>query len=105
MLTLGATADWLRILADRRASENPWLILPKSPHNSDDAQRISYQELYRRALHAGVKLRQLGLRPADCVLLVADNSLESCLAVFGIWLAGGIVVPMSPPGFGSAEAS
>ncbi|WP_020496088.1 AMP-binding protein [Sciscionella marina] len=37
-----------------------------------------------------------GLEPGDRVVLSAPTSVETCLAVFGVLRAGGIVVPMAP---------
>jgi long-chain acyl-CoA synthetase len=57
---------------------------------------LSYGEALRRARVFAQHLRAAGTAAGDRVLLHAPNSLEYVCAYFGIWLAGGTVVPVDP---------
>lgn len=57
---------------------------------------ISYAELDRQSDAFAVALVSSGVQPGDRVALLMPNSPQMIVAEFGIWKAGGIVVPVNP---------
>jgi acyl-CoA synthetase (AMP-forming)/AMP-acid ligase II len=64
-------------------------------HDGDN-QRISYDELHRRAASVAGQL-QSKFRPGDRIWLLFPPGLEFLSAFFGCLYAGIIAVPLSPP--------
>lgn len=60
-----------------------------------DDQKITYGELYKRSLICADKLRVLGVKPKDRVLLFYENSLDFFIAYFAIWQIGAVVAPLN----------
>jgi len=58
-------------------------------------ETISYKQLYRRAGVFAKALQQKGLKPRDRVLICFENSPDFYIAYYGVWQAGGVVVPMN----------
>ena len=56
----------------------------------------SFWEWTRRIQRIGVAFYEEGLEAGDRVGLVAPNSRDWLDIAFGVWLAGGVVVPVSP---------
>ena len=59
------------------------------------------REVTRTALRAAAKaladrLREAGLRPAQPVAVMLPNGPEVVAALFGVWYAGGVYVPINP---------
>jgi acyl-CoA synthetase (AMP-forming)/AMP-acid ligase II len=65
---------------------------------------LSYRELWDRASRIAGGLRAEGIQPGDRVAIRLPNSLDWCLAFFGIQLAGAIAVPVNMR-FSDAEAA
>lgn len=59
-------------------------------------QRLTYAELHRAARRAAAMFVRLGVRPGDRVGLLLPNVPEYLIAAFGAWMAGAVVVPLSP---------
>ncbi len=59
-------------------------------------QHVTYHELYRQARRAAAALVRLGVKPGDRVGLLLPNVPEYLVAAYGVWLAGGVVVSLSP---------
>jgi long-chain acyl-CoA synthetase len=59
-------------------------------------RRLAFGELDRLAAQAAAALRSLGLRPGDRAVVHLENSVEAVVALFGIWKAGGVAVPLHP---------
>lgn len=57
------------------------------------AVELSYAELWNRASGFAHTLRLAGVGAGDRVTVYLDKTLESVVACYGIWLAGGIFVP------------
>src|ERR1700730_505056 len=60
----------------------------------------TYHDLARTARCAAARLAGAGIGPGDRVLVLAPNSPELVASMFGVWLAGGTVVPIdlrTPP--------
>ncbi len=60
----------------------------------------TYGQLAGGAQQAAARLASAGLRPGDRVLVLAPNTPELVVALFGVWLAGGVLVPIdarTPP--------
>jgi acyl-CoA ligase (AMP-forming) (exosortase A-associated) len=69
-----------------------------SPHAlalEDLDRRLDYAELLSWASAFAELLRQRGCRRGDRVAIFLDKSLEQVVALFGVWLAGGIAVPIA----------
>jgi long-chain acyl-CoA synthetase len=68
----------------------------------DGDERLSYGELWERALAAAGSFRARGVRPGDRVLLRLGNTAASVVSYYGALRAGSVVVPSSPA-IGEAE--
>ena len=67
-----------------------------SDQGEDDI--ISYLDLWNNAELVAAGLQHLGLAPGESVLLMLPTGREYFFAFFGILVAGGIPVPVYPPG-------
>jgi acyl-CoA synthetase (AMP-forming)/AMP-acid ligase II len=63
----------------------------------EEASWFSYDEIARRALDVGARLRALGVRRGERVALVFPTEIEFLDAFFGCQLAGAVPVPLYPP--------
>jgi long-chain acyl-CoA synthetase len=59
-------------------------------------QKLTYTELLAAARHFACALQQAGIHPGDHVGLLMPNTPETIVAFFGAWLAGCVVVALSP---------
>lgn len=59
-------------------------------------ETLTYEELYERAKRAAAVFRSYGVKPGDRVGLLMPNIPEYLIAAYGIWMAGGLVVSLSP---------
>jgi long-chain acyl-CoA synthetase len=59
-------------------------------------ESITYEELYERARRAASVFQSHGVMPGDRVGLLLPNIPEYLIAAYGVWLAGGLVVSLSP---------
>lgn len=57
---------------------------------------LSYAQCLQRAGAFAAHLRARGLQDGERVVLHCPNSLDYVCAYFGIWLAGGTVIPLDP---------
>jgi len=67
----------------------------------DEHMALSYRELLERARTLSDLLRSAGLIPGMPVMVKSSNHPLDVVAWFGVWLAGGVVVPVhrvAPPG-------
>lgn len=62
----------------------------------DGSRSLSYGELAHAARQFACVLQQHGFRPRDRAAIYLDKSIESVVAFYGIWTAGGIAVPLHP---------
>jgi long-chain acyl-CoA synthetase len=60
------------------------------------SQEVTYEELLSRARRFASVLAREGLKPGDRVGILLPNIPEYLEALFGIWIAGGVVVALSP---------
>ncbi|MBS0260918.1 MAG: long-chain fatty acid--CoA ligase [Planctomycetes bacterium] len=60
------------------------------------AQQLTYEELFSQARRLARVLVRAGLQPGDRVGILLPNLPESLVTLFGIWMAGGVVVSLSP---------
>ena len=61
----------------------------------DGERSIDYGSFRQMASGFAHHLRQAGLHAGDRVALVLPNRIEAAVAVYGIWLAGGVAVPLN----------
>lgn len=59
-------------------------------------QHLTYAELHQMARRLASALCREGVRPGDRVGVLLPNMPESLVAMFGIWMAGGVAVSVSP---------
>jgi long-chain acyl-CoA synthetase len=59
-------------------------------------ESVTYAELLERARRAATVFQSLGVRPGDRVGLLLPNIPEYLIAAYGVWMAGGLVVSLSP---------
>ncbi len=57
--------------------------------------RLTYEQLWDRATRVAGGLAERGFRPGDRAAIRLGNSIDWCLAYFGILMAGGVVVPVN----------
>ncbi|MEM1256184.1 MAG: AMP-binding protein [Cyanobacteria bacterium P01_H01_bin.21] len=61
-----------------------------------DGKSLTYGELLRQANGLAHQLVDLGVRRGDRVGIYLSKSLESAIAIYGIWKAGAAYVPLDP---------
>jgi len=71
-------------------------LRPKDPVLFFQGNTISYTTLEEQSNALAVALVSLGIQKGDRVALLLPNSPQMVISEFGIWKAGGIVVPMNP---------
>ena len=59
-------------------------------------EKLMYSELNAKVNQLAWKLREVGVKPNDCVIIMAERSIEMVVAVLGIIKAGGAYVPIDP---------
>lgn len=69
-------------------------------HGEDTAlifhdRKMSYKELYTRSVILSKKLKEMGIKSDDRVLLFFENSLEFYIAYFAILQCGAVVAPLN----------
>jgi len=69
---------------------------PDHPALLFQGKAISYSELERLSTAFADGLFELGVKPGDRVALLLPNTPQIMLAFFGVWVAGGIAVPLNP---------
>ena len=60
----------------------------------DESESIRYEALASGAGRIAAMLRELGIRADEPVLVATSNCARDLLAFFGVWQAGGVVVPV-----------
>ncbi|HEY2592397.1 MAG TPA: AMP-binding protein, partial [Chloroflexota bacterium] len=80
----------LLFTAERRFGPRPALAIRRNLRT----EVWSYHELARAARLAADRLIGAGLQPGDRVLVLAPSSPELVVCMFGVWLAGGVLVPI-----------
>lgn len=85
-ISVTTIGDLLLTAADRYPGSDA-VVFPEA--------RLSYGELAGRALHWARALRAVGVRPGDHVGLLMPTSFDFVEIMFGISLAGGVVVPIN----------
>lgn len=58
--------------------------------------RVSYSDLYTRAMRLASALQAHGVRQGDRVVIALENSLDYLVSYFGVLLAGGVTVAINP---------
>lgn len=61
-----------------------------------EGESLTYAELWRRANGLALWLVENGVKRGDRVGLYLSKSLESAIAIYGIWKAGAAYVPLDP---------
>jgi long-chain acyl-CoA synthetase len=69
---------------------------PNHPALLFQGSSISYGELDRQSSIFASALIKLGIKPGDRVALLLPNCPQFILSMFGIWKAGGMIVPLNP---------
>nr|WP_275899242.1 non-ribosomal peptide synthetase [Pyxidicoccus caerfyrddinensis] len=69
---------------------------PERPALACEGQVLTYGELDARANQLAWHLRSLGVGPEKCVALCMERSVDTVVALLGIWKAGGAYVPLDP---------
>ncbi len=59
-------------------------------------QRATYAELAAKSASVASRLLDEGIQPGDRVALYAPKSIALVAAMFGVWRAGGVAVPINP---------
>ncbi len=64
----------------------------------DENETLSFRDLYEEALSLAGGLISHDLSPGECVLLMLPTGRDYFVSFFGVLLAGGVPVPVYPPG-------
>jgi long-chain acyl-CoA synthetase len=59
-------------------------------------ESLTYAELHEKARRAATLFQDVGVKPGDRVGLLLPNVPEYLIAAYGVWMAGGVVVSLSP---------
>lgn len=78
-------------LLERSATQFPQRTACRYYHES-----MTYTELAEKARRAATMFQSLGVKPGDRVGLLMPNVPEYLIAAYGVWMAGGVVVSLSP---------
>ena len=105
----GSASPWLKHYARCTPphldypDEPVWWLLEQSARLFPDRvairyfrQSITYAELFERARKAAQLFRSLGVKPGDRIGLLLPNIPEYLIAAYGAWMAGAMVVSLSP---------
>ncbi|MCC6174515.1 MAG: AMP-binding protein [Chloroflexi bacterium] len=88
-MTLRTIPDLIGYAA-RRYGDRPALAIRRGLRT----ERWSYRQVAVGATRAARRLRGVGIRPGDRVLILAANSPELVVALLGAWEVGAILVPL-----------
>lgn len=84
-------------------AEPVWWLLKRAAHEHPDRvaccyyeQRLTYAELFAAARRTAAALARGGVGPGMRVGLLLPNIPEYLIAAYGVWMAGGVVVSLSP---------
>lgn len=69
---------------------------PDHPAMRCNGASMSYAQWHRRAGALAAALVEQGVRPGDRVGIYLNKSLETAVAIYGIWMAGAAYVPLDP---------
>ncbi|HEY2732127.1 MAG TPA: AMP-binding protein [Polyangia bacterium] len=61
----------------------------------DGDRTLTFAELRRAAVGLAAELSRRGARPGDRVAMFLDKTLEAVVALYGVWMAGAIAVPIN----------
>lgn len=59
-------------------------------------ESLTYAEFFEKARKAATVFQSYGIKPGDRVGLLLPNIPEYLIAAYGVWMAGGLVVSISP---------
>ena len=76
--------------------EESAIRVPDKPCVIDGARTLGYAEIFDKSRRIAGALAGLGIRPGEHVGILLDKSIEQVLAMFGGWIAGGVVVILNP---------
>ena len=109
MLPEGSAAVWLNhypscMPAHLNYPDEPvWWLLKQTaldfPHRIAVRyyhESITYADLYERSRQAAGLFQSLGVKPGDRIGLLLPNIPEYLIAAYGAWMAGALVVSLSP---------
>ncbi|WP_303721996.1 AMP-binding protein [Malonomonas rubra] len=65
--------------------------------DQDEAEELTYRQLYNGAIRVASGLHRHGLNVGDPVAIMLPSSADYFFAFFGILMAGGVPVPIYPP--------
>ncbi|MFI6151997.1 amino acid adenylation domain-containing protein [Kitasatospora sp. NPDC051170] len=80
----------LHAVAERAAAT------PGAPAVRTDETTLAYGELWADAQAVAARLREAGAGPNAVVALLGRRGAELAAAVLGVWLAGGVYLPLDP---------
>src|SRR5438105_4556239 len=69
--------------------------VPDKPLVIADDGAFTHAQLLDAALRLAAGLHEAGVRRSDRVVLFMENTRACATAIFGTWLAGGVIVPVN----------
>lgn len=61
-----------------------------------EEQQLTYKQLNKKANQVAHRLRKLGVKPDDFVMIIANRSIEMIVAIYGVLKSGAAYVPIDP---------
>nr|AWW87429.1 CoA ligase [Streptomyces sp.] len=61
------------------------------------AEHVTYDQLYEEAGRLAQGLLERGVQPGERVAIALPTSIDFARALFGVWAAGAVAVPLPPP--------
>ncbi len=89
-------ATWLDVL-DFHLAERPEMVAIRFHEDAGDGAALTTAGLFRDAQGIAAGLLARGLAPGEAVALMLPTSPDYFRSFLGIWLAGGVPVPIYPP--------
>ena len=81
---------------ERSAPDHVVLTQPMGREHGGEVREFTWAQLTDQARRIAAWLQNQGLQPGDRVALMSKNTAWWLMADFGIWMAGGVSVPLYP---------
>ncbi|MBW7852004.1 MAG: AMP-binding protein [Rhodospirillales bacterium] len=87
---------WIDVL-EWHADRSPEAVCIRFYEDEQEGRVLSYGDLFAEATAIAAGLLERGLEPGQSVALMLPTGPQYFTAFYGVWLAGGVPVPIYPP--------